>query len=282
MTLAACAPAHVGAGTTQVTGIDETVRLAEAGDPAAQTVLGNLYETGAFGAPDFGAAAAWYRRAADRGDPLAAYFLANLYEQGKGVGRDPARAAQLYRAAAEAGHPSAAFKLGYLYEQGQGVPRDFALARRWYDTAEQGWGAQRVLPLTPGYLTVATDAAAPSPTVTLIPVASLAGLPVLPETVTAAASQTTAPPAPPPPGFYLHLASQRTPAAAAEAWNAARARFPDLLDGLSLVLARLDLGTAGLYYQVFAGPLAREEDADIACALLQPQGQYCDQMPLGN
>jgi len=279
LALAACATPHVGAGTTRATGLDETARLAEAGDAAAQTVQGNLYETGAFGAPDYGAAAAWYERAADQGDPLARFFLASLYERGLGVGQDYARAAALYRAAAEAGHAGAAFKLGYFHEKGLGVAQDFAAARSWYDLAEQGWGGQRVQPLKPDYLAAsASTAPAAVPVVTLIPVASLAGLPVVPETV--GAPDQAGAPAPPPPGFYLHLASQRSSEAAVDAWDAAHGRFPDQLDRLQFVLARLDLGAAGIYYQVLAGPLAREEDADIACALLQPQGQYCDPLAL--
>jgi diaminopimelate decarboxylase len=116
-----------------------------------------------------------------------------------------------------------------------------------------------------------------------VPVASLAGLPVLPEQVAAAGAGAPAAPEPPQAGFYLHLASQRGPDAALAAWDDARRRFPDLLDGLRVALAKLDLGGGtDVFYQVLAGPIALEEKADIICAQLQPQGQYCDPLPVTN
>jgi hypothetical protein len=73
---------------------------AEAGDPTAQTYVGEIYERGLTGAPDPAAAARWYRKAADQGFARAQLLLGNLYEQGAGVPRDPARALDLYRQAA--------------------------------------------------------------------------------------------------------------------------------------------------------------------------------------
>ncbi len=283
--LAACATPETRIQVPVSNDTAETIRLAEEGDPIAQTVMGNLYETRTFGTPDYGAAAVWYGRAAQQGDALARYFLGNLYERGLGVSQDYGRAAELYVASANGGNPSAAFKLGYFHENGLGVVQDFGAARRWYDVAEMGWAGQRVRPLQPEYLVVAATPETSTPqAVTLVPVASLAALPVYPETVVAEADpSSTQPPPPPEPGFYLHLASQREPDAALAAWGRAGAQFPDLLDGLRPVLAKLDLGAAaGTYYQVLAGPVAKEEDADIICALLQPQGQYCDPVPLLN
>jgi tetratricopeptide (TPR) repeat protein len=282
LALCGCAGPDPRVGVPAGDELGETLRLAEAGDPVAQTVIGNLYETDAFGAPDYGEAADWYAKAADQGDPLARYFLGSLYERGEGVGRDYARAAALYRASAEAGNPSAAFKLGYFHENGLGVARDFTAARQWYDLAEQGWGRQRVQPLQPEYLVVVAPAEpAAAQVVTLVPVASLAGLPVLPEQVAAQTADTTAASEQPQAGYYLHLASQRGPEAALAAWDTARRRFPDLLDGLQVALAKLDLGGGSdVFYQVLAGPIVLEEDADIICARLQPQGQYCDPVPV--
>jgi hypothetical protein len=74
--------------------------LAEQGDPAAQTYVGEIFEKGLGVAPDYGVAATWYRRAADRGYSRAALNLGNLYERGLGVGRDPAQALAWYRRAA--------------------------------------------------------------------------------------------------------------------------------------------------------------------------------------
>jgi hypothetical protein len=74
--------------------------LAEQGDQAAQTYVGEIFEKGLGVAPDYGAAATWYRRAAERGFTRAALNLGNLYERGLGVPRDPAQALAWYRRAA--------------------------------------------------------------------------------------------------------------------------------------------------------------------------------------
>jgi archaellum component FlaC len=74
--------------------------LAEQGDQAAQTYVGEIFEKGLGVAPDYGAAAVWYRRAAERGYSRAAINLGNLYEQGLGVPKDPVQALGWYRRAA--------------------------------------------------------------------------------------------------------------------------------------------------------------------------------------
>ena len=68
------------------------LEAARAGDPDAQTIVGELFERGAGGAPDFAAAALWYRRAAESGHARAQVNLGHLYEQGHGVPADPAEA----------------------------------------------------------------------------------------------------------------------------------------------------------------------------------------------
>ena len=76
--------------------------LAEQGDQAAQTYVGEIFEKGLGVAPDYAVAAMWYRRAADRGYSRAALNLGNLYERGLGVAHDPAQALAWYRRAAGA------------------------------------------------------------------------------------------------------------------------------------------------------------------------------------
>ena len=73
---------------------------AEQGDKEAQTNVGEIYERGIAGAPDYEKAAYWYRKAADQGYARAMINLGFLYEQGRGVPKDPAAALQLYRKAA--------------------------------------------------------------------------------------------------------------------------------------------------------------------------------------
>lgn len=74
--------------------------LAEAGDRAAQANVGEIYEKGLGGSPDYANAAKWYRLAADQGYGRALTNLGFLYERGLGVARDPVAALQLYRKAA--------------------------------------------------------------------------------------------------------------------------------------------------------------------------------------
>src|SRR6266851_8048102 len=81
--------------------------LAEGGDAAAQTYVGEIFEKGLGVPSDYQAAATWYRRAADRGYSRAAINLGQLYEQGLGVPKDTGQALGWYRKAA--GLPDLAF-----------------------------------------------------------------------------------------------------------------------------------------------------------------------------
>jgi hypothetical protein len=73
---------------------------ADQGDKEAQTNVGEIYERGLGGKPDYEKAALWYRKAADQGYARALINLGFLYEQGRGVPKDPATALSLYRRAA--------------------------------------------------------------------------------------------------------------------------------------------------------------------------------------
>ncbi|MFT5693523.1 MAG: TPR repeat protein [Oceanicoccus sp.] len=75
--------------------------LAQKGDAKAQNYLGEIYETGITGTPDYQLAALWYQRAADQGLKAAQVNLGFLYESGKGVSQDKAKALNLYRLAAD-------------------------------------------------------------------------------------------------------------------------------------------------------------------------------------
>ena len=82
---------------------------AERGDPAAQTYVGEIFEKGLGVAPDYEAAAHWYRRAAESGYSRAAINLGHLYEQGLGVPKDKKQALNWYRRAA--GLPELSFEI---------------------------------------------------------------------------------------------------------------------------------------------------------------------------
>ncbi|MES2259446.1 MAG: caspase family protein [Pseudomonadota bacterium] len=72
---------------------------AEAGDQAARTNVGEIYEKGIGAAPDYASAAKWYQMAADQGYGRALTNLGFLYERGLGVAKDPVAALKLYRKA---------------------------------------------------------------------------------------------------------------------------------------------------------------------------------------
>lgn len=72
---------------------------AQAGDPEAQTNVGEIFERGLGGVPNPEAAALWYQKAADQSYSRALFDLGTLYEQGSGVPMDRMKALNLYRRA---------------------------------------------------------------------------------------------------------------------------------------------------------------------------------------
>lgn len=72
---------------------------AQAGDPAAQNYVGEIYEKGLGLLPDYAVAAHWYHQAADQGYARAQINIGHLYEKGLGVDRDMSLALNWYRKA---------------------------------------------------------------------------------------------------------------------------------------------------------------------------------------
>jgi uncharacterized protein len=83
------------------------IPLAERGDPAAQSYLGFMFETGRGVPQNYTEAAMWYRRAAEQGDSLAQYSLGLLYDRGFGVPRDIVEANKWLNLSAAAAPPRA-------------------------------------------------------------------------------------------------------------------------------------------------------------------------------
>lgn len=75
-------------------------KQADAGDAKAQNYMGELFEKGVAGQPDYTSAASWYKQAADQGYSQAQLNLGSLYEKGLGVEKDGIKAINLYRQAA--------------------------------------------------------------------------------------------------------------------------------------------------------------------------------------
>lgn len=121
----------------QNSGIDAVLMAkANAGDPAAQVLVGESYAAGRGLERDLNRAAEWYRKAADKNDLSAELHLAALYRDGgKGLPRDMEQATAWYRKAAEQGDVGAQATLGLLYSLGQGLPKSFVEAYFWLDIA---------------------------------------------------------------------------------------------------------------------------------------------------
>src|SRR5437879_5568311 len=86
------------------------INAAQAGDPRAQSRLGDIYRVGdELTAQDFAQALKWYRSAAAQGDARAQNNLGAMYQHAMGVTYDPAEAARWYRAAAVQGLDVAQF-----------------------------------------------------------------------------------------------------------------------------------------------------------------------------
>ncbi len=112
---------------------------AEAGDTAAMTMIGTLYE-GGLGVPaDLAKAARWYGLAADKGDREAQAALAQMLLAGRGLPRDDKRAWTLFSAAAEKNQPIALFNGAVMMLDGRYAPHDVDKAADWMRrAAEQG------------------------------------------------------------------------------------------------------------------------------------------------
>ena len=141
--------------------------LAEAGDPEAQTNLGDIlfdirhYDEGAswhlraaqqgyaeaqhrmwghykigVGVPlDLEQGMHWLRRAANQDYEPAMYSLGEAYRQGEGVPRDLGEAWYWFLLCAEQGSANCQYQLGMMSEYGNGVPMNFVLAYMWYNIA---------------------------------------------------------------------------------------------------------------------------------------------------
>lgn len=111
--------------------------VAEAGDRAAQFMVGRILSRDRGVPPDYPRAVQWYEKSAAQGSPQAANNVAIILRAGRaGVPVDMARAAQYFRIAADGGMANGSYMLGVHLEQGQGVPRDLREALRRYEEAD--------------------------------------------------------------------------------------------------------------------------------------------------
>jgi len=113
------------------TSFDLATKRAQAGDPKAMTMLGELYAN-AFGVKrDYAKATEWYKRASDAGDREAMFALAMMRLSGRGAPPDKQEAVKLLASSAKLGEPKAAYNLALLYLDGQTLPQDVANICNW-------------------------------------------------------------------------------------------------------------------------------------------------------
>jgi TPR repeat protein len=127
---------------------------ANAGDPSAQTEIGNIYLAGDADIvytgsgfdldftvpPDHKKAAEWFLKAANQGYAVAQTYLGLIYQYGgDGVPQDYQKAIEWYLKAANQRDSMAQSYLGSMYRFGHGVPQDYKRAVEWYlRAANQG------------------------------------------------------------------------------------------------------------------------------------------------
>ncbi|MBO9197153.1 sel1 repeat family protein [Rhizobium sp. 16-449-1b] len=112
---------------------------AQLGDPAAQTLMGELLADGLGVKRDAKAAAFWYGKAAEGGDPAAMFKYALILMEGRIVKRDKTLADNYMRKAAEAGNASAEFNWGQILVADNPGDKGLKLALPFYEkSAEKG------------------------------------------------------------------------------------------------------------------------------------------------
>ena len=81
------------------TALNVWLPAAEEGDSEAQANVGEIFERGLGGEPNYEMALFWYEKSAEQGNHRAQFNLGTLYEQGKGVEKNKLEAMNWYRLA---------------------------------------------------------------------------------------------------------------------------------------------------------------------------------------
>ena len=256
---------------------------AAAGYPLAQFNLALAYEQG-FGLPrDYDSAARWYAEAGDRGVGDAAFALSELYRTGRGVPqhdelaklwldvarkfgstlvvrKDFSAAAPAQQAAAPA-EPEAPKKPEPKKKQ------EASLKQETPPKQQAGQTAADPEPAT-------TKPAATPPAQIAAPAQSAAPV----QSAATAPAATPAKPAADPVGrFVLQLASLPSQDEAERASATLKSRYAQQLGKLELTIHRVDLGgSKGVWYRVFAGPLAGHDEAVHLCERLRAAAKPAD------
>lgn len=110
-------------------------KLAEGGDPFAQSALGFLYGFGKVVKQNHGKYIYWQKKAADQGFASAQYHLSYALETATGPERNLPQAFKLMQNAANQGLVYAQERLGVLYRDGIGTKPNNEAAIKWFSKA---------------------------------------------------------------------------------------------------------------------------------------------------
>jgi localization factor PodJL len=114
---------------------DRVAKLANAGNPVAETILGLKYLDGQGVPADVQQAGKWLVKAAEKGQAVAQYRLGTMYERGQGTAPDLAKAAKWYMASADQGNRKAMHNLAVAYADGALGKKDMTESARWFEKA---------------------------------------------------------------------------------------------------------------------------------------------------
>ncbi len=121
-----------------LTALELALPRADAGDPAAQTLIAEIYWRGRGVAIDRKRAASWYKFAAEGGQREAQFAYGNILLRGKIVPEDKEKGRYYLEEAAKAGHTRAAFNLAQIITAKRPTWAGFKKALPWYELAAKG------------------------------------------------------------------------------------------------------------------------------------------------
>jgi Sel1 repeat len=108
---------------------------ADKGDPNAQLLVAEHYESGVGVERDYGEALKWARKAADQNDASGQHKVAESYAQGRGVEKDEAESLSWLLKAAHNGRIGDQIEVARRYYQGIGVKPNVVEAYAWLNVA---------------------------------------------------------------------------------------------------------------------------------------------------
>ena len=279
-------------------GVADAMKAAEAGNPDAQFLAGQMLTQGTAVPQDVARGVALLERAASAGNIAAMVAAGTIYAYGEGIAPDYTKAFRLLKPAAEAGDAHAQNNLAVLYHFGLGTAADPVQALAWVLRAER-LGVLQALRLRAEIeagMTLAQKAEAqklsnqplPEPAPAIVVTAPASQTPPAPPTLSATATPSlSSPPAPPaaeagpiPSGkeegtWAVQVASLPSAEEARKSWAATLRKAGNLLSGEQPSYVAVDLGAKGRFTRVLVGHFADRAAANALCAKLIRSGVDC-------